>query len=69
MAILTAGIGKLTKKRKERIENLKRLLKSKKTTYRKLERWLADFDFTDISTAEHMIDWIKVPEIVIPSPD
>lgn len=31
----------------------------------KLERWITDFIFTDISTADHMIDWTEVPEIVI----
>ena len=35
------------------------------SSYKKLERWVKDFHFIDISTADHTIDWTKVPEITI----
>ena len=32
-----------------------------KTSARKLERWLSDFDFVDVETAVRKIDWEKTP--------
>ncbi|MBO5963680.1 MAG: DUF3473 domain-containing protein [Bacteroidales bacterium] len=32
-----------------------------KTSARKLERWLSDFDFVDVETAVKMIDWENTP--------
>jgi polysaccharide deacetylase family protein (PEP-CTERM system associated) len=36
-----------------------------KKTERKLKNWLTDFEFTDINTANQMIDWNQVPTIFL----
>jgi hypothetical protein len=31
----------------------------------KLRRWLTDFQFTDVATAESQIDWSQVPVVKV----
>ena len=31
----------------------------------KLRRWLTDFQFTDVATAEQQIDWAQVPVVTL----
>ena len=50
------------------IEDLSRIRRFKsnvgiKGAEKKLDKWLRDFEFVDIKTADEMIDWEKVPVI------
>ena len=36
-----------------------------KNAENKLEKWLSDFEFTDMATAIQMIDWENVPVVEI----
>ena len=34
-----------------------------KSCMKKLEKWINDFDFIDLSNADRLIDWNKVPVV------